>query len=80
MNSRKNLHLKKDGRTKVSKSWFEYSALYDFAYSEEGEVTHNKIQNNKGNMYYLPYYGAFNTERFVMISKGVKKRQFMILE
>tara|TARA_B100000768_G_scaffold81092_1_gene76941 strand:- start:646 stop:2145 length:1500 start_codon:yes stop_codon:yes gene_type:complete len=80
LNSGKTLNEKKDGRTKVSKGWFESSALYDFTYNNSGEVTHNKIQNNKGNTYYLPYYGTFENNTFLMMSSGRKKRQFMKLE
>ena len=80
LNSGKNLTEKKDGRTKVSKGWFESSSLYDFTYNASGEVTYNKIQDNKGNTYYLPHYGTFENDIFVMISSGRKKRQFMKLE
>lgn len=80
LNSGKNLTEKKDGRTKVSKGWLESSALYDFTYNSSGEVAYNKIQNNKNNTYYLPYYGTFENNIFVMISSGRKKRQFMKLE
>lgn len=80
LNSGKNLTEKKDGRTKVSKGWFESSALYDFTYSENGEVEYNKIQDNKGNNYYLPFYGTFNNDIFIMMSDGVRKKQFMIVE
>ena len=80
LNSGKTLNEKKDGRTKVSKGWFESSALYDFTYNNSGEVTHNKIQNNKGNTYYLPYYGTFENNTFLMMSSGRKNRQFMKLE
>jgi hypothetical protein len=64
----------------VSKGWFESSALYDFTYNNSGKVTYNKIQNNKGNTYYLPYYGTFENNIFLMMSSGRKKRQFMKLE
>jgi len=80
LNSGKNLTEKKDGRTKVSKGWFESSALYDFTYNSSGEVAYNKIQNNKGNTYYLPYFGTFENDIFIMISSGRKKRQFMKLQ
>ena len=64
----------------MSKGWFESSALFDFTYNNSGEVTYNKIQNNKGNTYYLPYYGTFENNTFLMMSSGRKKRQFMKLE
>jgi hypothetical protein len=80
LNSGKNLTEKKDGRTKVSKGWFESSALYDFTYSVNGEVEYNKIQDNKGNNYYLPFYGTFNNDLFIMMSDGMRKKQFMLLE
>ena len=80
INSGKNLLEKKDGRTKVSKGWFESSALYDIVYSIDGNVSYDKVQNNKGNTYYLPYYGTYENGKFVMMSSGRKKKQFMILE
>jgi hypothetical protein len=80
LNSGKNLTEKNDGRTKVSKGWFESSALYDFTYSVDGRVEYNKIQDNKGNTYYLPFYGTYNIDTFIMMSDGGRKKQFMILE
>ncbi|PKG53294.1 hypothetical protein CXF54_00265 [Olleya sp. 1-3] len=80
LNSGKNLTEKNDGRTKVSKGWFESSALYDFEYAINGDVSYNKIQDNRGNEYYLPYFGTFETDKFIMMSDGRKKKTFMILE
>ena len=76
----KNLKEKKDGRTKVSKGWLESTALYDITYDISGKVAYNKIQDNRGNTYYSPYYGTFENDVFIMISYGLKKRQFMKLE
>ncbi|MGB1210533.1 MAG: hypothetical protein ACPG41_03865 [Lacinutrix venerupis] len=80
LNSGKNLTEKNDGRTKVSKGWFESSALYDFEYTTNGEVSYNKIQDNRGNTYYLPNYGTFELDKFIMMSDGRKKKTFMTLE
>ena len=80
LNSGKNLTEKKDGRTKVSKGWFESTSLYDFEYTIDGKVSHNKIQNNKGKEFYLPHYGAYSSNKFIMMSAGRKKKTFMILE
>ncbi len=80
LNSGKNLTEKKDGRTKVSQGWFESSSLYDFEYNTKGEVSYNKIQNNNSNTYYLPYYGSFEADKFIMMSSGNRKKTFMILE
>jgi hypothetical protein len=80
LNSGKNLTEKSDGRTKVSKGWFESTALYDFTYSSDGKVAYNKIQDNKGNTYYLPFYGTYNFDTFIMMSDGGRKKQFMILQ
>ncbi|WP_196885111.1 hypothetical protein [Aureivirga sp. CE67] len=80
LNSGKNLSKKKDGRTKISKGFFESSALYDFEYSSDGKVSYNKIQDNKGKKYYTPYYGTYQSERFVMMNSRKKKKTFMILE
>ena len=80
INSGKNLLEKKDGRTKVSKGWFESSALYDIVYSKDGAVSYDKVQDNKGKTYYLPYYGTYENGKFVMMSSGRKKKQFMIMQ
>ena len=80
LNSGKNLNEKNDGRTKVSKSFFESSSLYDFEYAANGDVSYNKIQDNKGNEFYLPYYGTYDTNKFIMMSSGKRKKVFMILE
>ncbi|WP_308993600.1 hypothetical protein QLS71_018055 [Mariniflexile litorale] len=80
LNSGKKLTDKEDGRIKVSKGWFESTSLYDIVYNANGDVTYNKIQENKNNTYYLPFYGIFSDERFITISSGAGKKQFLILE
>lgn len=80
LNSGKNLTEKNDGRTKVSKGWFESSSLYDFEYSNDGDVKYNKIQDNRGNEFYLPYYGTYQLDKFIMMSDGRRKKTFMTLE
>ena len=80
LNSGKNLLEKDDGRTKVSKGWFESSSLYDIVYNSTGEVIYSKIQDNKGKTYYQPFYGTYQDGKFIMMSSGRKKRQFMILQ
>ena len=74
LNSGKNLTKKNDGRTKVSKGWFESSSLYDIEYAVNGDVSYNKIQNNKGNAYYYPYYGTYKSNKFIMMSVWKKKK------
>ncbi len=80
LNSGKNLSEKNDGRTKVSKGFLESTSLYDFEYALNGDVSYNKIQDNRRNEYYLPFYGTYNTNKFIMMSDGIKKKTFMILE
>ncbi len=80
LNSGKNLTEKKDGRTKVSQGWFESSSLYDFEYSLNGDVSYNKIQDNRKNEYYLPYNGTYNNNKFIMMNNGRKRKVFMTLE
>lgn len=80
LNSGKNLSEKEDGRVKVSKGWLESSSLYDIVFGSEGEVSYNKIQDNKGKTFYTPYYGVYNGERFITISRSGGKKQFLILE
>lgn len=80
LNSGKRLTEKNDGRTKVSKGFLESTALFDFVYSADGKVSYDKIQDNKGNTYYTPYFGTFENNTFIMASDGRKKKQFMILK
>jgi len=77
LNSGKDLKELKDGRIKVSQGYFETSALYNFVYSNNGVVSIQKIQDNKGKTYYLPHYGNFVNGKFIMISDSRKKRRFM---
>lgn len=80
LNSGKNLVEKEDGRVKVSKGLFESTSLYDIVFNSTGETSYNKIQDNKNNTFYLPYYGIFNAERFITISSGAGNKRFLILE
>jgi hypothetical protein len=80
LNSGKELKKKNNGRIKSSKAWLESTALYDFVYSKEGDVSYDKIQDNKGKSYYRPYYGIFQNGKFVMMNAISLKRRFMILE
>jgi hypothetical protein len=80
LNSGKNLTEKDDGRTKVAQGWLESSSLYDFEFSENGDIAYNKIQDNKGNEFYLPYYGTYEINKFIMMSSEKKQKTFMILE
>jgi hypothetical protein len=79
LNAEKDLNEKSDGRIKISKGWGKSSALYDFNYSADGKVDYNKIQDNKGNNYYIPYYGTYNNGIFIMMSNSLKINQFMLL-
>lgn len=80
LNSGKDLTKKQDGRLKVSKGWFESTALYDFVYDEEGNVVHEKIQDNKGKPKYIPYRGNYKNGKFVMYNHSKESKQLMIME
>lgn len=80
LNSGKNLTEKTDGRTKLSKAWLESTSLYDLEYTNKGEVAYNKIQDNSGNEYYLPFFGTYQSNKFIMMNDGRKKKVFMTLE
>ena len=80
LNSGKNLTAKKDGRLKVSKGWFESTSLYVFLYDKEGNVTHQKIQDNKGKTTYIPFRGSYANGKFVMYNHSKSKKKLMILE
>lgn len=79
LNSGKSITVKNDGRKKVSKGFLESTSLYDFEYSNEGEVSHSKIQDNKNKTNYTPYHGNYENDKFIMISEG-NNPKFMILE
>ena len=80
LNSGKNLKEKDDGRTKVSKGWFESTSLYDFIYDENGNGTIEKIQDNKDKTVYIPYLGNYINGKFIMFNKSKYNRQIMVLE
>ncbi len=80
LNSGKKLKEKKDGRTKVAKGWLQSSSLYDFVYDEEGQLTREKIRDNKGKSEYVPYLGNFRNNKFIMFSRSKYSRQLMVLE
>lgn len=80
LNSGKRLTEKNDGRTKVSKGFLESTSLYDISISKIGDISYNKIQDNRGNTYYLPFYGSYENNRFIMTSDGKRKKQFMVLK
>lgn len=80
LNSGKNLLEKKDGRTKVSRGWFESSSLYDIVYTSDGKVSYDKIQNNRGKTYYTPFYGTFTDGKFITTTTRRKKKKFLVLE
>src|SRR5690606_17276913 len=65
LNSGKRLTEKNDGRTKVSQGFFESSSLYDINFSKAGEMSYDKIQDNKGNTFYLPSLGSYENGRFI---------------
>ena len=80
LNSGKNLVEKADGRTKVSRGFLESSSLYDIVFLNDGTVSYDKIQDNKGNTDYIPFYGTYRNDKFLMMSSARTKKQFMILE
>lgn len=79
LNSGKKLLQKQDGRLKVSKGWFESTALYVFLYDKNGNVTHEKIQDNKKRTKYTPYTGSYADGKFVMYNHSMKSKKIMLL-
>lgn len=80
LNSGKRLVKKDDGRTKVSQGLFESSALYNIIFKEGGKVVYEKIQDNKKKTKYLPFFGTYDFDRFIMPSNVINKKKFLILE
>ncbi len=79
LNSGKKLSDKSDGRLKVSKGWFESTALYAFVYDVDGNLDYEKIQDNKGKTKYIPYLGNYNNGKFVMYNHSKGRKKIMIL-
>ncbi len=80
LNSGKNLKVKEDGRTRVSQGWLQSSSLYDFIYDEKGDVTREKIQENKGKTLYIPYLGNYRNDTFIMFNRSKLNRRLMVLK
>lgn len=80
LNSGKKLKEKNDGRTKVKQGWLQSSSLYDFVYDNKGNSTIEKIQDNKGKTYYIPFLGSFTNNKFVMFNISKYKKRLMVLE
>lgn len=81
LNSGKNLVEKSDGRTKVSQGFFERTALYDIEFNEAGAVFYHKIMEYSNNLdIFLPFYGTFEANRFIMMNSNKKRKVFMILD
>lgn len=80
LNSGKKLLKKQDGRTKVSQGFFESSALYNIIFKVNGDMVYEKIQNNKNKTNFLPFYGTYESNRFIMPNDTFNNRRFMILE
>uniref|UniRef100_UPI003F6CFB41 hypothetical protein n=1 Tax=Polaribacter sp. TaxID=1920175 RepID=UPI003F6CFB41 len=79
LNSGKKLKDKSDGRLKVSKGWFESTALYAFVYDFDGNLDYEKIQDNKGKTRYIPYLGSYNNGKFVMYNHAKGSKKVMVL-
>jgi hypothetical protein len=80
LNSGKDLKQLKDGRIKVSKGLLESSSLYDFKFNTSGNNSIIKIQDNKNNDYYLPFYGKEVNQKFIMFNDSRKKRKFLMIK
>ena len=48
------LKTKKDGRVKAKTGWLQSTALFDYIYNKNGEVTQEKIKENKGGKHLSP--------------------------
>jgi len=80
LNSGKKLTEETHGRTKAVIDLFESTALYDIVFTESGELSYKKIQDNKKKIYYQPNYGYYYNSKFIMPSKDKHFLQFMSLE
>ena len=79
LNSGKDLKEKEDGRVKASKGFLESTSLYDFVYDENGNVTHEKIQDNKNKTVYIPFLGNYKKDKFIMFNLSKNNKQLMML-
>jgi len=80
LNSGRVLTEETSGRIKASVGLFESTALYDIAFTQHGELSYNKIQDNKKKIFYQPNYGYYYNTKFIMPSKDKYFLQFMSLE
>ncbi|MEZ4810192.1 MAG: hypothetical protein R2819_07505 [Allomuricauda sp.] len=79
-NTGKSLKEKEDGRVKAKRGWLEATALFDYVYQENGEVTQEKLRENKGRDIYHPYNGFFQNDRFIMLTASNNQKKVMLLE
>ncbi len=79
-NTGKSLRKKKDGRVKAKVGFLEGTALYNYIYTKEGEVSQEKIRDNRGRDFYLPYLGSFQNDKFIMLNNSNGSKKVMILE
>lgn len=79
-NSGKNLKKKEDGRVKAKKGWLEGTSLYNYSYTKNGEVSQEKIRDNKNRDLYAPYLGSYQNRKFIMLNNSNGNKKVMILK
>ena len=79
LNGGKNYDTNRNGDRNLNRGLFEGSALYRVAYDANGSQQIQKIQDNSQD-YFLPRFGSFVNDKFIMISDSKSRRRFLILE
>ena len=79
-NAGRNLKKKEDGRVKAKKGWLQATALFDYIYDEEGNVSQEKIRDNQGRDIYRPYNGSYQNGKFIMLNVSNNNKKVMILQ
>lgn len=79
LNTGKKLKIKEDGRVKASKRFLESTALYNYIYEENGDVSQEKIRENAGKTTFVPFLGNYHNRKFIMFNKSRDEKKVMIL-
>jgi len=80
LNASKNLSERKDGRTKMKRTIFSSTALYDVTFnSENGDLTYTTLQENSDKVTYRPYLGSYRDNTIILPNVSKRNKSFLIL-
>lgn len=80
LNASKNLSERKDGRTKMKRTIFSSTALYDVTFnSNNGDLNYTVLQENSDKVTYRPYLGTFSDSTVILPNVSRRNKSFLIL-